>query len=82
MTVSIIGCVVNGPGEAAQTDIGFTGGGSGSGMVYVAGKADHKMTNEEMVDHLVELVEAKAARIEAEKSTASRPTEAAGTGAD
>ncbi len=60
ITLSIIGCVVNGPGEARETDIGFTGGGAGSGMVYVSGRPDHKMSNEEMVDHLVGLVENEA----------------------
>jgi (E)-4-hydroxy-3-methylbut-2-enyl-diphosphate synthase len=60
MTLSIIGCVVNGPGEALMTDIGFTGGGAGHGMVYLAGKQDHKMSNDNMVDHIVELVEARA----------------------
>lgn len=69
MSLSIIGCVVNGPGEALMTDIGFTGGGKGSGMVYVAGKPDHKMDNDRMVDHIVELVEARAAEIEATKGT-------------
>jgi len=64
MSLSIIGCVVNGPGEALYTDIGFTGGGKGAGMVYVAGRADHKMDNDGMVDHIVELVEAKAAALE------------------
>jgi (E)-4-hydroxy-3-methylbut-2-enyl-diphosphate synthase len=68
MSVSIIGCVVNGPGEALFTDIGFTGGGKGAGMVYVAGKPDHKMDNAAMIDHIVELVEARAAEIEAEKA--------------
>jgi len=67
LSLSIIGCVVNGPGEALFTDIGFTGGGKGAGMVYVAGKPDHKMDNERMVDHIVELVEARAAQIEAQK---------------
>lgn len=67
MSLSIIGCVVNGPGEALMTDLGFTGGGKGSGMVYVAGRPDHKMDNDRMVDHIVELVEAKAAEIEAAK---------------
>jgi (E)-4-hydroxy-3-methylbut-2-enyl-diphosphate synthase len=66
LSLSIIGCVVNGPGEALMTDIGFTGGGAGSGMVYVAGKQDHKLSNDRMIDHIVELVEARAARIEAE----------------
>jgi (E)-4-hydroxy-3-methylbut-2-enyl-diphosphate synthase len=65
LSLSIIGCVVNGPGEALMTDLGFTGGGKGAGMVYVAGKQDHKIDNEKMVDHIVELVEARAAEIEA-----------------
>ena len=60
ITLSIIGCVVNGPGEARETDLGFTGGGAGTGMVYVSGRPDHKMSNEEMVDHLVGLVENQA----------------------
>ena len=65
MSLSIIGCVVNGPGEALYTDIGLTGGGAGAGMVYMAGKPDHKMTKTDMVDHIVELVEAKAAQLKA-----------------
>ena len=69
MSLSIIGCVVNGPGEALMTDVGFTGGGAGSGMVYLAGKQDHKIDNARMVDHIVELVEAKAAEIEAAQAT-------------
>ena len=68
MTLSIIGCVVNGPGEARETDLGFTGGGAGNGMVYVSGLQSHKMDNERMVAHLVELVEKKAAEIEAERA--------------
>ncbi len=66
MSLSIIGCVVNGPGEALMTDVGFTGGGAGSGMVYLAGKQSHKLSNEAMVDHIVEQVEAKAAAIDVE----------------
>jgi len=65
MSLSIIGCVVNGPGEALMTDVGFTGGGAGSGMVYLAGKASHKMTNDQMIDHIVEQVEKRAEEIEA-----------------
>ena len=65
MSLSIIGCVVNGPGEALMTDIGFTGGGAGKGMVYLAGKQSHTMGNERMVDHIVELVEKKAAELDA-----------------
>ncbi|TDE41242.1 flavodoxin-dependent (E)-4-hydroxy-3-methylbut-2-enyl-diphosphate synthase [Antarcticimicrobium sediminis] len=65
MSLSIIGCVVNGPGEALMTDVGFTGGGAGSGMVYLAGKASHKMGNEQMIEHIVEQVEKKAAALDA-----------------
>jgi (E)-4-hydroxy-3-methylbut-2-enyl-diphosphate synthase len=65
ITLSIIGCVVNGPGEALMTDLGFTGGGKGAGMVYVAGKQDHKVDNNEMIDHIVGLVEDRAKTIRA-----------------
>ncbi|WP_394152999.1 flavodoxin-dependent (E)-4-hydroxy-3-methylbut-2-enyl-diphosphate synthase [Loktanella salsilacus] len=65
MSLSIIGCVVNGPGEALMTDVGFTGGGNGSGMVYLAGKQSHKLGNEAMIEHIVEQVEKKAAELEA-----------------
>ena len=75
MSLSIIGCVVNGPGEALMTDVGFTGGGAGSGMVYLAGKASHKMSNDQMIDHIVEEVEKKAAQIEAEADAASEAAE-------
>jgi (E)-4-hydroxy-3-methylbut-2-enyl-diphosphate synthase len=77
MSLSIIGCVVNGPGEALMTDVGFTGGGAGSGMVFLAGRQSHKMTNDGMIDHIVEQVERKAAEIEAESAAeatgAARP---------
>ena len=66
LTLSIIGCVVNGPGEALMTDIGVTGGGSGRHMVYAAGKQDHTMPAEAMVEHIVELVTEKAGVIQAE----------------
>ncbi len=68
MTLSIIGCVVNGPGEAKETDIGITGGGNRTHMVYMAGVPDHKVGQEQMIDHIVELVEKRAAAIEAEKA--------------
>lgn len=71
MSLSIIGCVVNGPGEALMTDLGFTGGGKGSGMVYVAGRPDHKMDNDQMVDHIVDLVEARAAELRAAEALAA-----------
>lgn len=60
ITLSIIGCVVNGPGEALMTDLGFTGGGKGAGMMYVAGKQDHKVDNADMIEHIVGLVEERA----------------------
>jgi len=65
ISLSIIGCVVNGPGEAAYTDLGFTGGGAGSGMLYFAGKADEKVSNETMIERIVEAVEEKAAKMKA-----------------
>ncbi|HBK07886.1 MAG TPA: 4-hydroxy-3-methylbut-2-en-1-yl diphosphate synthase [Acetobacteraceae bacterium] len=65
LTLSIIGCVVNGPGEALMTDIGVTGGGNGRHMVYSAGKQDHTIDGASMVDHIVELVEKKAAELKA-----------------
>ena len=67
MSLSIIGCVVNGPGEARETDIGFTGGGAGkgAGMIYLNGEPVHKLANAELIDHVVELCEKKAAELEA-----------------
>ncbi len=75
MSLSIIGCVVNGPGEAQMTDVGFTGGGAGSGMVYLAGKQSHKLSNDRMIDHVVEQVERKAAEIEAASEAAGKAAE-------
>ncbi len=72
MTVSVIGCVVNGPGEARETDIGFTGGGNGTHQVYLAGQPHHRLKDKAIVDHLVELVEAKAAEIASDKDAATR----------
>ncbi|MEM9878721.1 MAG: flavodoxin-dependent (E)-4-hydroxy-3-methylbut-2-enyl-diphosphate synthase [Pseudomonadota bacterium] len=70
LSLSIIGCVVNGPGEARETDIGLTGGGNGNHMVYLSGVTDHKIKDESLVDHIVALVEAKAAEMEAEAQAA------------
>ena len=70
LTVSVIGCVVNGPGEARETDIGLTGGGNNTHQVYLSGVTDHRLKDESIVDHLVELVEKKAAEIEAAKAAA------------
>ncbi|HEY9567810.1 MAG TPA: flavodoxin-dependent (E)-4-hydroxy-3-methylbut-2-enyl-diphosphate synthase [Thalassobaculum sp.] len=76
MTVSVIGCVVNGPGEARETDIGITGGGHGTHMVYIAGQPHHRLKNADVVDHMVELIEQKAAEIEAEmKASAAAAAE-------
>ena len=65
MSVSVLGCVVNGPGEARETDIGLTGGGNGKHMVFLSGVTDHHVQDAGMIDHIVSLVEAKAAEIEA-----------------
>jgi len=67
LTLSVIGCVVNGPGEARETDIGLTGGGNNTHQVYLSGVTDHRLKDADIVDHLVELVEKKAAEIEAAK---------------
>ena len=69
MSLSIIGCVVNGPGEALGTDVGFTGGGAGKGhgQVYLNGEPAYRIDNEILVDHIVELCEKKAAEIEANR---------------
>ena len=72
ITLSIIGCVVNGPGEALMTDLGLTGGGAGRHMVYAAGKQDHTVPGGDMVEHLVELVERKAEQIQAEEAASKR----------
>lgn len=77
LSLSVLGCVVNGPGEARETDIGLTGGGNGKHMVYLSGVTDHTVQSEDMLDHIVALVEKKAAEIEASTSDAGNVTEAA-----
>ena len=67
ISLSIIGCVVNGPGEAAQTDIGITGGGKGNNMLYLNGVESKKISSEEMISKVVRLVEEKAEEIEKAK---------------
>ena len=64
MTLSIIGCVVNGPGEASQTDIGITGGGKGSNMLYLKGIETEKIATENIISKVVDLVEKKVQEIE------------------
>lgn len=71
MSLSILGCVVNGPGEARETDIGLTGGGNGKHMVYLSGVTDHHVQDADMVDHIVKLVEAKAAEIDAGRAVSA-----------
>ena len=75
MTLSIIGCVVNGPGEARETMLGFTGGGAGAGagMIYLDGKPAYRLENTKLVDHVVELCEKRAAEIEARSAAAAVP---------
>lgn len=68
LTVSVIGCVVNGPGEAMHTDIGITGGGNNTHQIYIKGAADHRLKDGDIVEHLVDLVEKRVAEIEAEKA--------------
>lgn len=71
VSLSVLGCVVNGPGEARETDIGLTGGGPGGHMLFINGRPDHKISTEAMIDHIVELVEKKAAEIEAARTSPS-----------
>lgn len=68
ISLSIIGCVVNGPGEAAYTDIGFTGGSAGYGMMYAAGKKTGKTDNDDMIEDIVAKVEARAEVLRAERA--------------
>ena len=63
ISLSIIGCVVNGPGEAAQTDIGITGGGKGNNMLYINGVESEKILSDEMISKVVRLVEEKEEEI-------------------
>ncbi len=64
ITLSIIGCVVNGPGEAAQTEIGITGGGKGNHMLYLNGVESEKIKSDEIISKVVSMVEKKAKEIE------------------
>ncbi|MCW8306288.1 flavodoxin-dependent (E)-4-hydroxy-3-methylbut-2-enyl-diphosphate synthase [Acidiphilium sp. PA] len=77
ITLSIIGCVVNGPGEALMTDLGVTGGGNGRHMVYAAGKTDHTIEGDAMIDHVVGLVETRAAKLQAEAALAKEAAQQA-----
>ncbi len=59
LTLSIIGCVVNGPGEASQTDIGLTGGGDGNNLLYLSGISHQKVASKDIINKVVDLVESK-----------------------
>ena len=67
ITLSVIGCVVNGPGEAALTDVGITGGGKGNNMLYLSGIQSHKIITKDIISKVVEQVEKKALEIEEKK---------------
>lgn len=67
LTVSIIGCVVNGPGEARETDIGLTGGGRDTHQVYISGLAHHRLSNQDIVEHVVGLVEDHVSSLNADE---------------
>ena len=75
LSLSVLGCVVNGPGEARETDIGITGGGAGKHMVYLSGVTDHHVESADMLDHIVALVEKKAAEIEDAQTDAGKSDE-------
>ena len=60
ITLSIIGCVVNGPGEASQTQIGLTGGGKDDHMIYISGLPHHKVASEKIIEEVVSMVENKS----------------------
>ena len=64
ITLSIIGCVVNGPGEAALTDVGITGGGKGNNMLYLSGVQSEKVITSDIIKKVISEVEKKAAELE------------------
>ena len=63
ISLSIIGCVVNGPGEAAQTDIGITGGGKGNNMLYLSGIQNEKVLTDDIINKVISEVEKKASEL-------------------
>jgi (E)-4-hydroxy-3-methylbut-2-enyl-diphosphate synthase len=72
MTVSVIGCVVNGPGEARETMIGLTGGGNNTHMVYMNGEQHHRIKDEDIVEHLAQMIEKRAAELDAADAAAKK----------
>ncbi|TXH38636.1 MAG: flavodoxin-dependent (E)-4-hydroxy-3-methylbut-2-enyl-diphosphate synthase [Rhodospirillaceae bacterium] len=77
MTVSVIGCVVNGPGEARETMIGLTGGGNNTHMVYMDGEQHHRIKDEDIVEHLGQMIEKRAAELDAADAAAKKAAAAA-----
>jgi (E)-4-hydroxy-3-methylbut-2-enyl-diphosphate synthase len=69
MDVAVIGCIVNGPGEAREADVGLTGA-TPSNLIYVDGEPDHKVSNTDFVDHLESVIRARAAKLEDERAEA------------
>ena len=69
MDVAVIGCIVNGPGEAREADVGLTGA-SPSNLIYVAGEPDHKVSNEDFIDHLEQVIRERADQLERERTAA------------
>ncbi len=67
MDVAVIGCIVNGPGEAREADVGLTGA-SPSNLIYVGGEPDHKVSNDDFIDHLEQVIRERAAKLEAERA--------------
>ncbi len=68
LTLSVLGCIVNGIGEAQHTDIGFIGGGKNTHQVYMNGLPSHRLQDEDLIQHIVQLVEQKAAQIESQNT--------------
>ena len=66
MDVAVIGCIVNGPGEAREADVGLTGA-TPSNLIYIGGEPDHKVSNEDFIDHLEEVIRRKAAELDSER---------------
>jgi (E)-4-hydroxy-3-methylbut-2-enyl-diphosphate synthase len=69
MDVAVIGCIVNGPGEAREADVGLTGA-TPSNLIYVDGEPDHKVSNENFVEHLEQVIRERAARLEQQREEA------------
>ena len=67
ITLSVIGCVVNGPGEASLTDVGITGGGKGNNMLYLSGLQSEKVLTDDIISKVIDQVEKKAQELEKNK---------------